>query len=283
MIIAAYAGTGKSTFAQRVEGAVDLPIMPHSWVLPPTEKTGVELEGEKGALHRLSHPLFPDNYLAEILKAERDCRFVLIPTNLEVIRRLREDYGRTVLLCYPDDGCREEYRARFLARGNSESFLELFVDGWDHFLNPVRDYGQGTHIVMSPGEYLTDLLQRFEDARRADTAQPIGDETIRGIEKKLSELKMELVLYLSGDDGCCFYPIKDLDAPEERKFLDQVGRMLLEEDAALVPLIAPKKTFKAEPIKAFSTEDREAVTAFVKKHIESFSAPLKGSLPRWAD
>ena len=28
MIIAAYAGTGKSVFAQQVEGAADLPIMP---------------------------------------------------------------------------------------------------------------------------------------------------------------------------------------------------------------------------------------------------------------
>lgn len=194
MIIAAYAGTGKSTFAQRVEGAVDLTIMPYSWILPPTEKSDAELEGEKGALHRLRNPLFPYNYLAEILKSERKFRFVLIPTNFEIIRRLREDYGRTVLLCYPDDDCREEYRARFLARGNSESFLELFIDGWDYFLGLVRDYDQGIHIVMRPGSYLTDLLQRFEMERQADRTQPVEDEIIQAIEEKIAKLKQDLVL-----------------------------------------------------------------------------------------
>ena len=147
MIIAAYAGAGKSTFAKKVEGAVDLPIMPYKWILPPTEKDSAELEAEKGALHRLRDPRFPENYLAEILRAERECRFVLIPTDCEVIRRLCGDYGRKVLLCYPEDSCREEYRARFLARGNSETFLNLFVDNWDCFLAPVREYRHGVRYV----------------------------------------------------------------------------------------------------------------------------------------
>ena len=106
MIIAAYAGTGKSTFAARTENTVDLPIMPYCWILPPTDKPPAELEGEKGALYRLSDPRFPANYLAEILKAESTHEFVLIPTNLTVIRHLQEDYGRMVLICCPDDVCR---------------------------------------------------------------------------------------------------------------------------------------------------------------------------------
>lgn len=263
MIIAAYAGTGKSTFAQRVEGTVDLPIMPYKWVLPPTKKTDEELEAEKGALHRLHDPRFPDNYLAEILRAERQSRFVLIPTDFEVIRRLCEDYGRVVLLCYPEDGCREEYRARFLARGNSETFLKLFVDGWDHFLGPVRDYDQGLHIVMGPGMYLTDLLPRFEGERRADTAGPVDDNTVRAIEEQLADEMKELGLWLPGDDGLRFYPIQDLDDAEEREFLDQIGRMMFETAAEFVPFIAPKNVFKAGFPAEFIMEDRKAVLAFL--------------------
>lgn len=265
MIIAAYAGTGKSTFAQRVEGAIDLTIMPYSWILPPTERTGVELEKEKGALHRLQSPLFPFNYLAEILKAEREFRFVLIPTNFEVIRHLREDYGRTVLICYPGEDCREEYRARFLTRGNSENFLELFIDGWDHFLGPVRDYDQCVHIVMRPGAYLTDLLPRLEKEQWADKTAPVDDGIIRDIEEKLAERNRELVLYLRGDDRRCFYPVRDLDAPEERWFLDRIGRAAFERSPGLSLFLASKKMFPPETLAAFTTEDQRTVLSFVRK------------------
>lgn len=153
---------------------------------------------------------------------------MLIPTDLTIIRHLREDYGRKVVFCYPGEDCREEYRARFVARGNSESFLELFIDGWDGFLEPVRDYSRGVHIVMEPGEYLTDLLPRLEEERRADTTEPLDDGTIRDIEETAAELGRDLVLYLPGDDEGSFYPIQDLDAPEERQFLDRLGRAAFE-------------------------------------------------------
>lgn len=264
MIIAAYAGTGKSTFAQRIEGAADLPIMPCKWILPPTGKIGAELEGEKGALHRLADPRSPYNYLAEVLKAERVSRFVLIPTDLTIIRHLREDHGRKVVLCYPGEDCREEYRARFVARGNSESFLELFIDGWDGFLEPVRDYSQGVHIVMGPGEYLTDLLPWLEKERRADTTEPVDDGTIREIEETAAELGRDLVLYLPGDDEVWFYPIQDLDAPVERKFLDRLGRAAFEHTPGLAPFLTPKEMFPPEALAATTTEDRRALLSFVE-------------------
>lgn len=264
MIIAAYAGTGKSTFAQRIKGAADLPVMPCKWILPPTDKTGAELEREKGALHRLADPRFPYNYLAEVLKAERMSRFVLIPTDLTITRHLREDYGRKVVLCYPREDCREEYRARFVARGNSESFLELFVHGWDDFLGPVRDYSQGVHIVMEPREYLTDLLPRLEEERRADTTDPLDDGMIRDIEETAAELGRDLVLYLLGGDGDWFYPIQDLDAPGERLLLDRLGRVAFEHTPGLAPLLAPKEVFPPEALAASTTEGRWALLSFVE-------------------
>lgn len=38
MIIAAYAGAGKSTFAARFENAVDVVSMPRSCILPPKNR-----------------------------------------------------------------------------------------------------------------------------------------------------------------------------------------------------------------------------------------------------
>lgn len=262
MIIAAYAGTGKSTFAVRIEDTVDLPIMPYRWILPPTDKPPAELEGEKGALYRLADPRFPTNYLYEILNAERMYKFVLIPTNAEVIRHLQEDYGRKVLLCYPKDICREEYRERFIARGNSASFLELFIDGWDCFLRPLRENRQGIHISMEPGEYLTDLYPRFEEESRSDITGLVSEETLRSIAEKTESRQRDLVLYLCGDNGWCFYSIADLDAPEEREFLHQIGQMIFDRD--ICQMVAPKRCFWKETFNAYLTSERGKVKAFIE-------------------
>lgn len=96
---------------------------------------------------------------------EREYDYVLIPTSMHVVRRLREKYGRKVVLCYPADELREEYKERFIARGNSEDFLDLFIEMWDHFLGPVREYRDAVHIVMGAGEHLTDLKERLSEEK----------------------------------------------------------------------------------------------------------------------
>lgn len=72
MTIAAYAAAGKSTFAQRVEGAIDLVSMPHSWCLPPSDRRSGEFEAEKGArpfwdreVPGIHLPLRPGEYLMD--------------------------------------------------------------------------------------------------------------------------------------------------------------------------------------------------------------------------
>lgn len=276
MIIAAYAGTGKSTFAAQTEDTVDLPIMPYRWILPPIDKPPAkleELEREKGAIFRLADPRFPLNYLAEILKAERAHKFVLIPTNGEVILRLQEDYGRNVLLCYPEDACREEYRKRFLSRGNSDCFLTLFIDGWNRVLDPLRENGRGVHIVMGPGTYLADLQRRFEEERRADTTEPVPEETIRALEGKAADIRKNAVLCVRGVGDDCFYPITDLDAPEEREFLHGVGQMIYNSRwviASALPMDCAERMFS----RAFLTQDHSAVKAFIEKTTESIDKSL---------
>lgn len=97
--------------------AVDLTVMLYKWILPLTEKMSAESEGEKGAFYHLPNPLYPENHIIDILRAEREYDHVLIPTAVEVICSLQEGYGQKVLLCYPEDECRGEYRERFIASG----------------------------------------------------------------------------------------------------------------------------------------------------------------------
>lgn len=268
MIIAAYPGTGKSAFARQVEGAAALPMTPYKRILSPEWKTAPE--PELAQPYHLRNPLFPKNYLVDILKAERDCRFVLIPTNFAVISCLRKDYGRKILICHPEDGCQEEYRMRFLSRSNPSSFRELLGSVFGECFDPVWEYKQyekgGTYLPMGSGACLTDLIRRIEEERQADTTQPVEDGTIWAIEEELAEEKKGLGLYLSGNDERRFYPIKDLDVPEEQEFLAQVGRIIAEENIDLVPSIAPEGRDETKFAESFSTEDREAVMAFVSNH-----------------
>lgn len=265
MIIAAYAGTGKTTFAARMTGAVDLASMPFCWLLPLREAAPGEQEGEKGALYHIRDPRFPDNYVAGILKAERENDIVLIPTNIQVVRRL-EEYGRKVILCYPGDECREAYRVRFLARGNSEEFLSLFIDGWDRFLGPVRGYPGGIHIVLKPEEYLTDYAARFETKRRNASPQPVSEEVIQALGKKAAA-RTGWGLYLSGWEARCFYPISDLDDRAEREFLYRAGRLAYDRDMKIE--IFPEEFLRGKM--NLPAVDRDGLMALLE---EGENAPL---------
>lgn len=260
MIISAYAGTGKSTFALQVERAVDLTVMPYKWILPSAEKKSAELEGEKGAFYHLPNPLYPENYIIDILRAEREYDYVLIPTAVEVICSLQERYGRKVLLCYPGDECRGEYRERFIARGNSESFLSLFSDGWNHFLDPVKENQLGVHIVMNPGQYLTDLWERFEEERRTDKTVPLPEGQIRALEEELTVGKKDLIFHLHSRKGDCFYAISDLSDPDERRFLYNIRQMI--SDESVFTAIEPGSCVRTL-LEGFPESNRDEVKDFV--------------------
>lgn len=139
----------------------------------------------------------------------------------EMFRRLREEYGRKVVLCYPADGLQEEYRERYAARGNGEDFLSLFIGMWDDFLKPVREYRDASHIVMGTGEYLTDLKDRLDHEFLRDETRPVPDETVADLEQRVQSRRHHYALWLS----CRFwYRIPDILDPEERFFLANLSR-----------------------------------------------------------
>ena len=219
MIIAAYSGTGKTTFAARFENAADAVNMPWHRILPPKESE--DGERKKGRADVLTDPLYPENYIVNILRSEREYDYVLIPTDMEVIRRLREEYGRKVVLCYPADELKEEYRERFVSRGNSEEFLDLFIGDWDVFLGPVREYGNAVHIVMGAGEHLTDLKERLDRELLSDETKPVPEETVADLEQEVLSRRGDFAL---GLNMRFWYRIKDILDPDERLFLTEISR-----------------------------------------------------------
>lgn len=206
MLIAAYAGCGKSTAAQTLgPNVVDLPSMPYRWLLPPVDPnrlTGSEMEREKGALHHIADPRFPHNYM------------------------LVERYGQDVLVVYPEDGLKEEYRQRFVKRGNSATFLDLFIEDWEYEMEVIGK-SKGRHLRLKSGEYLLSVLSE----QLSERSVPVSDDELAVLEREVAEAGRDQILWMwfpLDDAFAC--PVRDLDAPSVRKTLDAVGKVAYERD-----------------------------------------------------
>ena len=154
MIVAAFAGTGKSYFASlHPDCAIDLVCMPYKYILdneiPFDEKSkgngGLEINGE-----------WPFNYIEAVKQCPSD-KIILIPSEGRVLRLLDKEHI-PYLLCYPTPESKEEYTQRYINRGNSEEFLSIFIGGWDIFMGNLRENKYGGHAILQPDQFLTDAL-----------------------------------------------------------------------------------------------------------------------------
>ena len=82
---------------------------------------------------------------------------LVIPTDRTIMHWLERD-AIPYTVVYPSRNLKEEYRARYLGRGNTESFMELFIGGWDMWMDSVRD-NNGSQIELQSGEFLSDAVK----------------------------------------------------------------------------------------------------------------------------
>lgn len=187
MIIACYAGVGKSTFASMYpEETLDLFSMPYKWILPEKDGKEGEFENVKAAPYLLLNPAFPESYLRVVLEKELQYRYVLIPTIPSVLRMLREDCGIPYILCYPQISLRAEYEERYRQRGNSDSFMDIFIGQWDERISSLMEDTYGKHVRLGKGQYLSDVKAGIDEIIASGGNR---GEDVEKREKKLAELR----------------------------------------------------------------------------------------------
>lgn len=227
-IIAGYAGVGKTWFAKNTTGAIEIPSMPYTWILPKkTDEAESELEKEKGAFYHLKNPMFPLNYVLEILKAESVHPYVIIPTVDSALEMLQEQYERECILVSPEENLKEEYTQRYRDRGNSESFMELFIGGWEARLKCIRA-NKGVHIFLAAEEYLSDVKPQIDNIIGKGIKPSVSSALINKIEEKLFEEKKDFILILFGMRNHSLYWIPNIEDDDIQMFLYQVGRLAYE-------------------------------------------------------
>jgi hypothetical protein len=165
IIIAAHAGTGKTTFAkEHPHIAVDLVCMPYKYILP-NEFDESDSESCKANPDNELNPEYPQNYVDAIKSALNDGekKFILIPPESRILKLLEKD-GIPYVLCYPCRERKDEFDLIYSVRGNTDEFMEIFIGGWDNFIDNFESNTYGRHIVLQPYEYLTGIwnVSRFE-------------------------------------------------------------------------------------------------------------------------
>lgn len=228
MIIAAYAGCGKTTLAKKYSDiCVDIASMPYARILPiEKEETNRKFEMEKAAEYHVDNPIYPYNMIAEVLELEKQYKYVIIPTVQRAIDILQKEYGRSIILCYPEDDLEEEYRERYLQRGNTEEFCEIFIDGMKCFLEGLKENKEAYHLRLKSGEYLTDKFAEFEDICREFPTSILKQDKIDELKQNIQERKKNIWLAIHFLSDEVTYQVKDVDDAEERQFIYDFGKRL---------------------------------------------------------
>lgn len=161
MIIAAFAGTGKTYFCEHVPQAIDFVCMP--WKYTNFYEVAAFLEeGEQIKANDELELRF--GWIEEYYKAIVDTvtkypdQIVVIPTISAVLTKLEEEQIPYTLVM-PHRELKEEYRQRYIARGNTEDFLDIFVGDWDCWMEELRMHNANKIIELGSGEYLTDKVK----------------------------------------------------------------------------------------------------------------------------
>lgn len=178
MIIAAFAGVGKTYFCNNIHNAMDFVCMPYKYFMPETKKDMAEDEQLKGDFSLEMNPMYPSNYIKSIMDNIDKYEYLVIPSDKRVLKGLRNNKV-SYILCYPTINAKDEYRKRYLRRGNTEDFIEIFIGRWDSFMKSLRADDYGIHIEMNKHEHLLDVKKRIDkiimNQPRGTDVENLGD------------------------------------------------------------------------------------------------------------
>ena len=266
MIIAAYAGCGKTTLAEKYSDiCIDVTSMPYARILPvKKEEMNHNFEAEKAAEYHVDNLIYPYNMIAEVLELEKRYKYVIIPTVQRAIDILQKEYGRSIILCYPEEGLEEEYRIRYLQRGNTEEFCEIFVDGMKCFLEGLKENKEAYHLRLKSGEYLTDKFDAFEDICSEFPTSILKHAKIEELKQNIRERKKNIWLAINFLSEEAAYQVKDVDDAEERQFIYDFGKRLYQ--CIERPLLLSLDFDIREVRTGIRIVDRDGLLAALEKH-----------------
>lgn len=162
-IIAAFAGVGKSYLGKKYKNILDLESTYYKWledgVAHLTEET------RKGNKDRVLNPVWPQNYINEILNQKDNYDIVFIQLSHPRLKneQIFEYFDKNNIEYYvarPNSSGWKYIEQRLRDRGNTEEFIGQVKDNFEIF---IQEFSKDKYkqIIIDDGEFLEDALIKY--------------------------------------------------------------------------------------------------------------------------
>jgi len=154
IVIAGYAGIGKTTLAKKYINVIDLESSNFKYIY---DKEEIQTpEKMKGLLNRKQNQKWPNNYYSKIKNSILEYDFVCIqgtPMHIDYL----DNENIELLIVYPDEKSLKLYKDRFIKRGNNIEYINKVTNKYDEELRGFKR-SKSKKVVLENGEPLEDYL-----------------------------------------------------------------------------------------------------------------------------
>lgn len=166
IVIAGFAGIGKSMLASKYNNVIDLEIMDFKWHY---EEEISDVEKKKGNSQKTRKKEWPENYIDAIQIATTNYDITLISTDDEILNEL-DKKEIEYILCFPTLDCKNEYLERYRKRGNTEGFVKRVSETFEELINGLQKY-RGKKIILKSKETLESKLKQASKLKEDNTIE----------------------------------------------------------------------------------------------------------------
>jgi hypothetical protein len=155
LIIAGFAGIGKTTTAQKYKEIIDLEHNPFKYDY--SDQENVDFEKMKGTTDRKIRPGWEQTYIQAIKHHSKTALCVFVYAKEEMLQ-LYERENIKFAVCYPDrDSFEKFYISRYRQRGNSQAYIDKILNHYSRHI-PVLASKNTQQIVLHGNQTIEDWL-----------------------------------------------------------------------------------------------------------------------------
>ena len=160
VIIAGFGGVGKTTLAKKYKNVLDLESTPYKYLIENYGNYDAEAVKGQGIAKKELNPDFPNNYVAAIQENIGKYDYILVWCHPEQSLPNLDKAGIDYEIFLPTRDALDEYRQRFINRGNSEEYVNRVSskEGYDKRLPQWQALGKPM-VFLEVGETLESYLQ----------------------------------------------------------------------------------------------------------------------------